>query len=203
MKFDEMILDEITHDLVSEMILGELSVDYQSNYDKVINDPMYEEIKLNKKLSEELKFSETLCNQLKINTKVWENIKDNSIKVKDNIIQEQEKEIQNLQEYLKEQNKEIRKIQEENSEIQELEQYNSKFKKETSEYQYALEAATNFRLPDDDKNNSVKLKEDIIKLRHSLENYITKCKGNVEINILEVQNLLKQYGSQTDITRDQ
>ncbi|CAG8440579.1 18342_t:CDS:1 [Rhizophagus irregularis] len=320
--------------------------DYQSNYDKIINDPIYEEIKLNKKLSEELKFSETLCNQLKdkyeslgkycenlqnnfinINNilgekqelkkkigdlndhnsklinllvdtleeknnviqkkdeKIQENDKeiqennkiiqekddltqgkdnliqqkDNTIKVKDNIIQEQEKEIQNLQEYLKEQNKEIRKIQEENSliqeidsiiqekdnviqqkdytiqqkdnkiqelvkkiqekdktieekdrkiqekdkEIQESEQGNYKLKKEAFEYQYALEAATNFRLSDDDKNNSVKLKEDIINLRHSLENYITKCKGNVEINIPEVQNLLKQYGSQTDITKDQ
>jgi chromosome segregation ATPase len=39
--------------------------DYQSNYDKIINDPIYEEIKLNKKLNEELNFSETLCNQLK------------------------------------------------------------------------------------------------------------------------------------------
>jgi hypothetical protein len=39
--------------------------DYQSNYDKIINDPIYEEIKLNEKLNEELKFSETLCNQLK------------------------------------------------------------------------------------------------------------------------------------------
>ncbi|RGB33482.1 hypothetical protein C1646_761627, partial [Rhizophagus diaphanus] len=38
---------------------------YQSNYDNIINDPVYEEIKLNEKLNEELKFSETLCDQLK------------------------------------------------------------------------------------------------------------------------------------------
>ncbi|CAB5127248.1 hypothetical protein RhiirA5_406097 [Rhizophagus irregularis] len=38
---------------------------YQTNYEKIINDPIYEEIKLNKRLNEEIKFSKTLCNQLK------------------------------------------------------------------------------------------------------------------------------------------
>ncbi|GBC29231.2 hypothetical protein GLOIN_2v1678875 [Rhizophagus irregularis DAOM 181602=DAOM 197198] len=275
--------------------------DYQSNYDKIINDPIYEEIKLNKKLSEELKFSETLCNQLKdkyesekqelkkkigdlndhnsklinllVDTleeknnviqkkdeKIQENDKeiqennkiiqekddltqgkdnliqqkDNTIKVKDNIIQEQEKEIQNLQEYLKEQNKEIRKIQEENSLIQEIDSIIQEKDNVIQQKDYTIQQKDNKiqelvkkiqekdktieekdrkiqekdkeiqeSEQDDDKNNSVKLKEDIINLRHSLENYITKCKGNVEINIPEVQNLLKQYGSQTDITKDQ
>ncbi|PKY15176.1 hypothetical protein RhiirB3_520194 [Rhizophagus irregularis] len=145
--------------------------------------------------------------------------KDNTIQEKDNTIQEKDNKIQELVNKIQEKDKKIKeknnqiqniveemdkKIQEKDKEIQELEQDNSKFKKEASEYQYALGAATSFRLSDDDKNNSVRFKEDIKNLRHSLENYITKCKGNnVEINISGVQNLIKQYGSKTDITKDQ
>ncbi|PKY15179.1 hypothetical protein RhiirB3_466536 [Rhizophagus irregularis] len=305
------------------------ATDYQSNYDKIISDPIYEEIKLNKKLSEELKCSETLCNQLKDkyeslgkycedlqnnfininnilgekqelkkkigdlndpnsklinllvetleeknnliqekdekiqekdkeiqennniiqekdsmiqekdykiqelvnriqekdktieekdrkiqekNKEIQENNniiqeKDSTIQEKDNTIQEKDKTIQEKDNKIQEKDNKVQekdnKIQEKDKEIQELEQDNSKLKKEASKYQYALGAATSFRLSDDGKINSVKFKEDIINLRHSLENYITKCKVNVEINIPEVQNLLKQYGSQTDITKDQ
>jgi hypothetical protein len=136
--------------------------------------------------------------------------KDKIIQEKDNTIQEKDNKIQELVKKIQEKDNKIQKIveekdekiQEKDKEIQNLQEDNSKFKKEASEYQYALGAATNFRLSDDDKNDSVKLKEDIIKLRHSLENYITKCKGNVEVNIPKVQELLKTYGSQTDITKD-
>ncbi|PKC17261.1 hypothetical protein RhiirA5_493144 [Rhizophagus irregularis] len=129
--------------------------------------------------------------------------KDNKIRELVNNVQEKDKKIEKnkIQKIVEEKDN---KIQEKDKEIQELEQDNYKLKKEAADYQYALGAATSFRLSDDDKNNSVKFKEDIIYLRHSLENYITKCKGNsVEINIPEVQNLLKIYGSQTDITKDQ
>ncbi|GBC29227.1 hypothetical protein GLOIN_2v1678875 [Rhizophagus irregularis DAOM 181602=DAOM 197198] len=133
--------------------------------------------------------------------------KDSIIQEKDRMIQQKDNKIQGLIKKIQEKDKTIEEkdktIQEKDKEIRDLELDNDKFKKEASEYQYHLGAATNFRLSDDDKNNSVKLKEDIINLRHSLENYITKCKGGVEVNIPEVQNLLKTYGSQTDITKDQ
>ncbi|CAB4437239.1 unnamed protein product [Rhizophagus irregularis] len=153
--------------------------------------------------------------------KVKDNIKDQNkeirkIQEKDNIIQEKDNKIQELVNRIQEKNKIIKeknnkiqkiveekdkKIQEKDKVIQELEQDISILEKETSEYQYALDAAINF--DDRCKYNLDKLKEDIVSLQHSLEIYITKCKDNVEINIPEVQNLLYQYGSQTDITKDQ
>ncbi|PKY56749.1 hypothetical protein RhiirA4_508078 [Rhizophagus irregularis] len=211
---------------------------YQSNYDKIINDPIYEEIKLNKKLSEELKFSETLCNQLKDKYeslgKYCEDLQNNFININnilgekqglkkkigdlndhnsklikllvetleeknnDNKIQELVNRIQEKNKIIKEKNNKIQKIVEEkDKKIQEKD----KVIQELEEYQYALDAAINF--DDRCKYNLDKLKEDIVSLQHSLEIYITKCKDNVEINIPEVQNLLYQYGSQTDITKDQ
>src|SRR3954462_9586886 len=51
---------------------------HQSSYNNIINDPLYKEIKLNKKLTEELKFSETLCNQFKNNLgKYYEDLQNN------------------------------------------------------------------------------------------------------------------------------
>jgi uncharacterized protein (DUF3084 family) len=140
--------------------------------------------------------------------------KDNVIQEKENAIQEKDKEIQEknkiiqekdiiIHDLIQEKDNLIQQknsfielkdntIQEQKKEIQDLKQYNAILKNEVA----------NFRLSDDDKNHSAKLKEDIMNLRHSLENYITKCKGNVEINIPKVQELLKTYGSQTDITKD-
>ncbi|CAB5127218.1 unnamed protein product [Rhizophagus irregularis] len=133
--------------------------------------------------------------------------KDKAIQEKDKTIQEKDKAIKAIQEddkAIQENDRTIqekdKEIQEKDKAIQELEQENHKLKKEASEYQYA---PTNYRFSDDDKYNPIKLKEDIINLQRSLENYITKCKGNVEINISEVQNLLRIYGSETTITIDQ
>ncbi|CAB4375356.1 unnamed protein product [Rhizophagus irregularis] len=134
--------------------------------------------------------------------------KDKLIQEKDNLIQELVNRIQEKDKIIKEKNNKIQKIVEEKDkrfkkkiEIQELEQDISILEKENSEYQYALDAATNF--DDKCKYNLDKLKEVILNLQHSLKIYITECKDNVEINIPEVQNLLDQYGSQTDITKDQ
>ncbi|RGB33484.1 hypothetical protein C1646_704265 [Rhizophagus diaphanus] len=85
-----------------------------------------------------------------------------------------------------------KQLEEKNSKIQDLEQKNSKL-------HYALEAATDVRLLDDDENHSTILKKDIYDLQYSLENY-TKCKGNVKFNIPAIQKLLAGYGSQTVIT---
>ncbi|RGB33477.1 hypothetical protein C1646_669278 [Rhizophagus diaphanus] len=98
-----------------------------------------------------------------------------------------------------------REIQEKDKQIKDLELDNNKLREEAAKYQCALGAATNFRLPDNDKNNSVMLTDDIKSLQNSLEEYITKCKGNIikEIDLPGVQILLKKYGSQTIITIDQ
>src|SRR3954454_19499190 len=87
--------------------------------------------------------------------------------------------------------------------IQDLERKNAELKDEASKYQSALGTATSLRLSDNDENNPVKLKKDILNLQDSLEDYITTCKGDVEINLDEIQKLLKRYGSQTVITKDQ
>ncbi|PKY56745.1 hypothetical protein RhiirA4_428477 [Rhizophagus irregularis] len=84
-----------------------------------------------------------------------------------------------------------KQLEEKNSKIQDLEQKNSKL-------HYALEAATDVRLLDDDENHSTILKKDIYDLQYSLENY-TKCKGNVKFNMPAVQKLLAGYGSKTVI----
>ncbi|GES97244.1 hypothetical protein GLOIN_2v1646242 [Rhizophagus clarus] len=280
----------------------------QSNCDNIINDPLYKEIKLNKKLTEELKFSETLCNQFKNslgkcyqdlqcnfnninnilrekrelkknigdsndhnsklvkllvenvekknnviqrkdieiqekNKEIQEKIqekdtviqkkdnliqqKDNLIKAKDKLIQGQKKEIKNIQKKYNEIKKDVkkpkqdevdkmtrekdnkiqelvRKVQEKNNEIQnlarkiqDLEQNNYKLKDEVCEYLYALEAATNFRLSDNNKCNSVK--DDIITLQHSVENCLTKCKDEKmalqEIKILVAIDFGTNYSS--------
>ncbi|CAB4437235.1 unnamed protein product [Rhizophagus irregularis] len=87
--------------------------------------------------------------------------------------------------------------------IQELERKNTELKEEASKYQSALGAATNLQLSDSDANNPVALKNDVLRLQDLLEDYITTCKGNVEININEMQKLLKRYNSDSVITKDQ
>ncbi|CAB4437251.1 unnamed protein product [Rhizophagus irregularis] len=120
---------------------------------------------------------------------------DNVIHENGGVIQENDTKIQEF----------AREIQEKDKKIKDLELDNIKLRDEAAKYQCALGAATNFRLPDNDKNNSVIFTDDIKSLQNSLEEYITKCKGSIitEIDILGVQNLLKKYGSQTIITIDQ
>ncbi|CAB5380818.1 unnamed protein product [Rhizophagus irregularis] len=91
-----------------------------------------------------------------------------------------------------------KQLEEKNSKIQDLEQKIQDLEQKNSKLHYALEAATDVRLLDDDENHSTILKKDILDLQYSLENY-TKCKGKVSINIPEVQKLLTGYESQTVI----
>src|SRR4051794_6381991 len=89
------------------------------------------------------------------------------------------------------------------NEIQELERKNDELRDEASKYQSALGTATDLQLSDSDTNNPVALKKDILKLQDFLDDYITTCKGNVEININEIQKLLKRYKSNSVIIKDQ
>jgi hypothetical protein len=64
---------------------------YQSSCDIIVNDPLYKEIKLNKKLIEELNFSETLCNQFKNSLgKYYQDLQNNFNNI-NNILGEKQK----------------------------------------------------------------------------------------------------------------
>ncbi|CAG8629857.1 9300_t:CDS:1, partial [Dentiscutata heterogama] len=66
-------------------------------------------------------------------------------------------------------------------------------KNEASRHQSALGRATNFRLSDDDCNNSVQLKEDITYLQKNIKDFCI-VKPGIDINETEAKNLLQQYG---------
>jgi hypothetical protein len=83
-----------------------------------------------------------------------------------------------------------------------LEEENAKLKEEASKYQSALGVATNTRLGDGDQNNSVKLKQDILKLQNALDNYVTHLKPNMDLNIEEIQKLAQEYGCLNEITAE-
>ncbi|CAG8608593.1 2692_t:CDS:1 [Funneliformis caledonium] len=147
--------------------------------------------------------------QLQEKSKAFEKQRDN-IKILGEKNEQNNLEISEQKKVFEEQLKNLNKklqatnetLEEKNNEIKDLEQKNIELKDEASKYQSALGTATSLRLSDNDENNSVTLKNDILSLQDSLEDYITKCKGNVEINIEGVQNLLIKYGSQTVITKE-
>ncbi|CAG8574181.1 40795_t:CDS:2 [Gigaspora margarita] len=73
-------------------------------------------------------------------------------------------------------------------------------KNEASRHQSALGKATNFRLSDDDRNNSVQLREDITYLQKTIKDFCI-VKPGIEINETEAKKLLQQYGSNNLITK--
>ncbi|GBB90867.1 hypothetical protein RclHR1_00180005 [Rhizophagus clarus] len=92
------------------------------------------------------------------------------------------------------------KLNEKGNGLRELEENNLKLKEEASKYQSALGVATNICLGDGDQNHSVKLKQDILKLQKTLENYVTHLKPNIKINIEQAQKLAQEYGCLNEIT---
>jgi hypothetical protein len=112
-----------------------------------------------------------------------------------------EQKFQQAQEKYKEKVEDIRqKLYERVNGLHELEKENAKLKEEASRYQSALGVATNVRLSDDDQNNSVKLKNDILKLQNALENYVTHLKPNMDLDIQEIQLLAQKYRCSNKIT---
>ncbi|RIA87531.1 hypothetical protein C1645_284856 [Glomus cerebriforme] len=99
--------------------------------------------------------------------------------------------------------KQINLSNKKDNEIRELERKNDELKDEASKYQSALGSAINLQLSNSDENNPVSLKKDMLKLQDSLEDYITTCKGDIEINIIEIQKLLKKYESNSVVSKDQ
>jgi hypothetical protein len=119
-------------------------------------------------------------------------------------IQSLEKENSNLKESndsLSVQKKEIEQLLEEKNDIiNKLENFNSNLKVQASKYQSALGAATNFRLDDEDNNNPVQLKEDILSLQDALEIYVTNLRPNIDVDFKNVNDLLNKYQSETRVT---
>nr|CAG8538184.1 1194_t:CDS:2 [Entrophospora candida] len=84
----------------------------------------------------------------------------------------------------------------------ELEATNEKLRKEASSYQSALGDALNFRLSDEDNNNSVQLSADINSLQDKLEKYVTTLKGQIKIDNDKIQGLYGKYNLDTQNLTD-
>ncbi|GBB88695.1 hypothetical protein RclHR1_15260005 [Rhizophagus clarus] len=85
------------------------------------------------------------------------------------------------------------------TDIRDLKQRNIKLRDEASRYQSALGDVMNVRFDNNDQNNPVHLKQDILNLQRTLENYVTNLKVNIDINVKEVNVLIRQYGCQREM----
>lgn len=154
--------------------------------------------KENKKLKEEFEEINNLINNQKINAELSEYIKlfqsHKELREKFNSLSSQK---QTIEQQLKEKTNEIEKsvqlVEAKDNEIKNLEETNSNLKAEALKYQSALGAATNFQLGDDDKNNSVRLNEDIEHLQDTLEDYVTNLRSKIKINYKKVNKLFAHY----------
>ncbi|GBB88785.1 hypothetical protein RclHR1_01540008 [Rhizophagus clarus] len=147
------------------------------------------------------------CNELELAKKNMEtNMGNNITNLEQQLRDERTKFLQNFkqtQEKYKKNINDIRqKLDEKGNGLRDLEDENAKLKEEASKYQSALGVATNIRLGDGDQNNSVKLKQDILKLQNTLENYVTHLKPNMDLNIKEIQKLAQEYGCLNEITEE-
>jgi myosin heavy subunit len=88
------------------------------------------------------------------------------------------------------------------NDIRDLKQRNINLKSEASRYQSALGDVMNVRFDNDDQNNPVQLKQDILSLQRTLESYVTNLKGKIDINVKEVNVLIKQYGCQREMSQE-
>ncbi|CAJ0872901.1 9796_t:CDS:2 [Entrophospora sp. SA101] len=80
---------------------------------------------------------------------------------------------------------------------------NEILRKEASTYQSALGDALNFRLSDEDNNNSVQLSADINLLQDRLEKYVTTLKGpSIDLEIKAIQELYRKYQLDTQRIKD-
>ncbi len=113
-------------------------------------------------LEKEIKYYKQCCDELGLQ--------------KQNMVQEFVKEKENYR-------KTIDSLGQALQQARELEEQNAKLREEASKYQSALGVVTNTRLGYDDL---VKLKEDILNLQKSLENYVTHLKPNIDIVIEKV-----------------
>ncbi|CAB4415970.1 unnamed protein product [Rhizophagus irregularis] len=128
------------------------------------------------------------------------NIKNLEQQLRDQRIKFQQEFKQAHEKYKKNINNIRQKLDEKGNGLRDLEDKNARLKEEASKYQSALGVATNIFLSDGDLNHSVKLKNDILKLQTTLDNYVTHLKPNMNINIKKVQELAQEYGCLNEIT---
>ncbi|CAB4378095.1 unnamed protein product [Rhizophagus irregularis] len=146
-------------------------------------------------------------NELETTKKNMETYMENNIKnleqqLRDQRIKFQQDFKQAHEKYKKNINNIRQKLDEKGNGLRDLEDENARLKDEASKYQSALGVATNTRLADGDQNHSVKLKNDILKLQNTLENYVTHLKPNMDLNINEIQKLAQEYGCLNEITTE-
>ncbi|CAB5380742.1 unnamed protein product [Rhizophagus irregularis] len=189
----------ITHDEVYKLI--ETKVDEG-------NKLMHENEALKKKnslLKETIKSYEKSYNKLVSQNQHYENYIrkcESKIQELNKELKDSYKESKNNKEHAENFKTELIKIQKEldakQENINELKKNNVALREEASKYQSALGVAANFRISDD-KNHSVQLKNDILSLQDAIEDYVTNLKGNVEVNIENVEKLAQKYGCLTNI----
>jgi chromosome segregation ATPase len=105
---------------------------------------------------------------------------------------------------------EIREIYEEYTKIKDLNNLLQKEKQElvekntiprtASQRQSVLGNVKNIQVYDDNQNNSVRLKDDILALQDMLKDYVTPLKGNFEVDFDAVKDLMKQHNINAKIT---
>ncbi|GBC01486.1 hypothetical protein RclHR1_04200004 [Rhizophagus clarus] len=152
----------------------------------------------NKKLREEIEEINNLINNQKNNADLSNHIKlfqsNKELQEKFNSLLSQKQTIeQQLKEKTDEFKKSVQLVEDKENEIKDLEEINSNLKAEALKYQSALGAATSFQLSDDDKNNSVRLNEDIERLQDNLEDYVTNLRSKTKIHYKKLNKLFAQY----------
>ncbi|CAI2161526.1 16692_t:CDS:2 [Funneliformis geosporum] len=162
---------------------GEISERYKQSEDNLTR---HRNEKLRKKKS---LFQETL--------ERYQNELDNNKDVLNNFSQKESENYENQQKY-DENNKERRALirsAANNKEKEQLEllKKNTKLKTEESKYQTTLGNATYIRMNDDDKDHGVQLVNNILSLRDTLRSYISSLKWGIEIDIDQINNLMKEY----------
>ncbi|CAG8704988.1 17601_t:CDS:1, partial [Acaulospora morrowiae] len=78
-------------------------------------------------------------------------------------------------------------------ELDNIKNVNEKLQKEAAEYQSKLGDARNYRLGDDDRNNSTRLTQDIDELQNNINTYARVKKG-VELNMEMARRSLLEFG---------
>ncbi|RIB25664.1 hypothetical protein C2G38_432817 [Gigaspora rosea] len=119
-----------------------------------------------------------------------EQLQDHKLK-----LETKDEEISNIRKEREERDNEMSNLEMSNllKELEAKDKTIEELKNEASRHQSALGKATNFRLSDDDRNNSVQLREDITCLQKTIKDFCI-VKPGIEINETEAKKLLQQYG---------
>ncbi|CAB5126785.1 unnamed protein product [Rhizophagus irregularis] len=117
---------------------------------------------------------------------------------KEEIKQVKEEIKRTMEEVKKQKDEEIRQLKEEieglNEKIAGYQLQNKSLNDENAELQNYIGKATTFSLSDDDRDHSVQFVKDIKNIQMMIENYVGILRPKVEINVEEINKLLRTYG---------